>query len=231
MQPSQEERLVGALAHASILANAVNLAGMLICTVIWATERERSPFVRAHALQALLYQALSVAVTLGLLLLWGFCAGLSLLPAAIRPDLYRTGPPAPFWLALLLGVVPLGFAALTTLYGLYGALQTYHGRPFVYPLAGRVARPTLLPAPAPVAPPLEQPPTPPAVEGASLQAAPAPAPVAPPLEQPPTPPAVEDAPSQPIPAEPAEAIPEPPSESPPAAEAAPPPASEGGERS
>lgn len=140
MQPSEDERVLAALSHASIVANVVNLAGMIATALIWTMQRDRSAYVRAHALQALVYQGAVLLVSIVLTLFWGVCLGLSLLPAAIRPDLYRSSPPDSFWLALAGLSLPVGFGILATLYGLYGAYQTYRGRPFRYPLAGRLAR-------------------------------------------------------------------------------------------
>lgn len=145
MQPTNDERLLAAFAHASVLANMFNLAGMIATTLVWATQRERSAFVRSHALQALAYQALALLATLTLLIFWGMCVLVSLLPVAVRPDLYRESPPNSFWIALLGLALPLGFSVLTVVYGLYGAYRVYTGRPFRYPLASRVA-------PAPPAP-------------------------------------------------------------------------------
>jgi uncharacterized Tic20 family protein len=174
MQPSEDERILAALAHASIIANIVNLAGMFAAGLIWATQRERSDYVRRHALQSLLYQGTALLIMIFLLIFWGICLGLSLLPVAVRPDLYRSSPPNSFWIALLGLVLPVGFGVLATLYGLYGAYQAYQGRPFRYPLVGRVARraagaprPADAPAAAP-APPAEKPAT------ATEPAAPAP---------------------------------------------------------
>ena len=165
MQPTRDERILAALSHASIAANIFNLAGMIITTLIWLTQRERSAYVRAHALQALVYQVAVLLISLALLLFWGMCLALSLLPAAVRPDLYRTSPPNSFWVALLGLLVPLGFGLLATLYGLLGSYQAYRGLPFRYPLAGRLSRepapaapapaPAAAPAPAPAAEPAE----------------------------------------------------------------------------
>lgn len=140
MQPSQDERILAALAHASIIANIINLAGMIATALIWTSERERSEYVRQHALQSLLYQGLVLLIVIVLLLFWGVCLGLSLLPVALRPDLYRSSPPNSFWIALLGLTLPVGFIILTTVYGLYGAYQVYRGRPFRYPIAGRFMR-------------------------------------------------------------------------------------------
>lgn len=152
MQPNDDERMLAAIAHASIIANIFNLAGMFAAMLIWATQRERSVYVRVHSLQALLYQGLALLAGLALAGCWGLCLLVSLLPAAVRPDLYRSSPPNSFWIALLGLVVPIGFGVATTLYGLYGAYQAYRGRPFRYPIAGRVARELLAPQPQAAAP-------------------------------------------------------------------------------
>src|SRR5262245_37008412 len=121
MQSSEDERVLAALSHASIVLNIVNLAGMIMTTLIWTTQRERSRYVHAHALQSLVYQGAVLLIGISLALAWGVCLALSLLPAVLRPDLsHVTNPPRSFWLALLGLVVPIGFAILATIYGLYG---------------------------------------------------------------------------------------------------------------
>lgn len=167
MQPSEDERILAALSHASIVANIVNLAGIIATALIWTMQRERSRYVRAHALQALIYQGTVLLIGIGLLLAWGVALILSLLPAMLRPDLYHiSNPPTSFWLALIGIVVPIGFVVLATLYGLYGAYRVYRGAPFRYPMIGRIVRRELFQAasPAPVStPPPEAPrPEPPA---------------------------------------------------------------------
>ena len=73
MQPSEDERVLAALSHASIVANVVNLVGMIGTALIWTMHRERSPYVRAHALQALVYQGAVLLITLFLGLFGGLC--------------------------------------------------------------------------------------------------------------------------------------------------------------
>jgi len=169
MQPTEDERVLAALSHASIVANIVNLAGMIATALIWTMQRDRSRYVRAHALQSLVYQGVVLVVSVFLVLAWGFCLVLSLLPVMLRPDLYDvTNPPKSFWLALLGLVVPIGFGILGTVYGLYGAYRVYRGRPFHYPLVGRLVRrdlaPILPPQPAPT--PADEVPMPaPAIDG------------------------------------------------------------------
>jgi uncharacterized Tic20 family protein len=139
MQLTEDERVLAAISHASIVANIVNLAGMITTTLIWTTQRDRSRYVHAHALQSLVYQGAVLLIGVFLTLAWGLCLVLSLLPAVLRPDLYHvTNPPRSFWLALLGLVVPVGFVIAAMAYGLYGAYRVYRGWPFRYPLIGRL---------------------------------------------------------------------------------------------
>jgi hypothetical protein len=97
-----------------------------------------------------------------LMLAWGVCLALSLLPVALRPDLFRNSlPNYTLWLGLLGLLVPIGFGIVATLYGLFGAYQAYHGRPFRYPVVGRLVRRDLTPpASTPAAAPSVEPPAP-----------------------------------------------------------------------
>jgi uncharacterized Tic20 family protein len=153
MQPSNDERTLAALAHASIVLNSAGLVGLVAAAVIWATQRERSAYVRGHALQALVYQGVVLVLSLVLVLSWGACVALSLLPMALRPDLYSQGDlPGPFWLALSGMIIPIVLGVVATLWGLFGAIQAYRARPFFYALVGRLAADDLRPpAPAPLA--------------------------------------------------------------------------------
>jgi uncharacterized Tic20 family protein len=194
MQPSEDERVLAGLSHASIVANAVNLAGMIATALIWAKHRDRSAYVRAHALQALVYQGAVLLITLFLMLFGGLCLALSLLPAMLRPDLYLSSPPSySVWIGVLALLALIGFVVLATLYGLYGGYQAYRGRSFRYPLIGRLVRPLLLPMPvaAPIAPAptaaQAEPPPPEAAPGALEPPVAATIPAEPPTAVPPEP--------------------------------------------
>ncbi len=171
--PDEDERLTAAVAHASIVANVAGLMGLALVVVLWATQREKSRFIRAHVMQALVYQGGTFLVTVILMLFWSGCLLLSLLPAALRPDLYRDGSlPDTFWFALSGLLLPIGYGIAAMLYAIYGAYQVYRGQLFIYPLAGRMVRHDLLaqasPVPAPAgvpalspahtSPAIEQPP-------------------------------------------------------------------------
>jgi uncharacterized Tic20 family protein len=194
MQPSEDERVLAALSHASIIANAVNLIGMIATALIWTKQRDRSPYIRAHALQALVYQGAVLLILVFLALFGGLCLALSLLPAVLRPDLYRTSPPSySVWIGVLTLLALIGFAVLATLYGLYGAYQAYRGRLFRYLLIGRLARqpvaaPSATPPITPVTMPSEAGPEPPQAAAEAPSTAPAsPAPSQEPPASPPAP--------------------------------------------
>ncbi|MGQ9828411.1 MAG: DUF4870 domain-containing protein [Roseiflexus sp.] len=139
--PDEDERLTAAMAHAGIVANVAGLTGLILAVLLWATQRRRSRFVRAHIVQALVYQIGTLLGVIALMLLWSGCLLLSLLPAALRPDLYRDGTlPDTFWVALFGLILPIGYGFAATLYAIYGAYQVYRGRHFAYPLAGRLVQ-------------------------------------------------------------------------------------------
>ena len=105
--PDEDERLTAAMAHASVVANVAGLTGLVLAVLLWATQRRRSRFVRAHIVQALVYQIGTLLGVIALMLLWSGCLLLSLLPAALRPDLYRDGTlPDTFWIALFGLILP-----------------------------------------------------------------------------------------------------------------------------
>lgn len=193
-QPRDDERLTAAIAHASIVANISGLLGLVLVVVLWATQRERSRYVRAHIVQALAFQGVTILGLVALLALWSACLLLSMLPAALRPELYVDGTlPDTFWLALFGLFVPLIYGCGATIYALYGAYQVYHGRPFVYPLIGRSVRRDLgLPNPPAAAPEpaAEMPAALPVVAAAPAPASPVPPAAAAPAPANPAPPPV-----------------------------------------
>jgi uncharacterized Tic20 family protein len=139
--PDEDERLTAAMAHASVVANVAGLTGLILAVLLWATQRRRSRFVRAHIVQAIVYQIGTLLGVIALMLLWSGCLLLSLLPAALRPDLYRDGTlPDTFWIALFGLILPIGYGFAATLYAIYGAYQVYRGNRFAYPLAGRLVQ-------------------------------------------------------------------------------------------
>lgn len=145
ISPSDEECTLAALAHASIIANPVNLLGVIGTAIIWATQHRRSAYVAHHALHALVFQGVGFLLMVVMGLAWGSCMIVSMLPAMMRPALYHNDKPLSFWLVLIAGLVLLLFVLFWIGYGLFGAWAAWNGRWFSYGFLGRLLRRRLSP--------------------------------------------------------------------------------------
>jgi hypothetical protein len=147
MALTQNERTMAALAHASVVLTFVIalgsgglgfLLGVLVPLFIWLAYKDKSAYVSFQALQATVFQAVSVivmvivvAVSIALIVvgwtvsgaLTAILIGLCLMPFAVL-----------ITVVLALVVLILPFAQLG--YGLYAAYETYQGRDFRYWLIG-----------------------------------------------------------------------------------------------
>jgi uncharacterized Tic20 family protein len=139
MVPNKDEKNMAGLAHGSILLGLFTngVGGILAALVIWITQRDKSDYVAAQSLQALVYQALVFAITMAAWCCWGaLYTAMIMLPLITNPGAYETSPPASLWLGLFLMVAPMGLWALTTLYGLYASLRCFGGHDFKYVIVG-----------------------------------------------------------------------------------------------
>lgn len=130
---TQDEKLMAGLAHGSIL---LPMWGLILSALIFITQREKSPFTREQAAQAIVWQAALIAVFMVgmgcyMLSFFGLMGGMILTggePAG--------GPPPAFFLPFgVMGMVALG-ALLFIAVGLFGAVRALQGHPFQYPLVG-----------------------------------------------------------------------------------------------
>jgi uncharacterized Tic20 family protein len=117
LAPSQEERVMAALAHASILVHQIGLIGPL---VLWLVNQGKAPFASYQAQQAFWFHLAITVIEWVALLFCVFTLGLGLLV---------------MWPFLIL------FPLLTTIYGIVGAIHAYNGRDFRYWLIGDMIRP------------------------------------------------------------------------------------------
>ena len=130
---------MAALSHLSAI---LPMWGIIAPIIIWATQREKSAYVRFQSLQALAYQ-------LSIILLWfaGFgCYFLSFFAmflgiAAFADTFEQSGPPGAFFLLFpglpfcIMGTV-FFLSFLYVVYGLIGAVMTLQGRSFRYAIIG-----------------------------------------------------------------------------------------------
>lgn len=131
---TQEERLLAALAHGSLLAGGIGIvAGLLI----YVTQKEKSAYAAEQAIQAAVYQAIGMGVIVVVWILWTVLYLLTLIPI-IEADQAGDEPPLIFWLGLGSMICPFLIMGVWGLYGLYGALRAWTGADFRYALIGRL---------------------------------------------------------------------------------------------
>ena len=130
---TSEERVMAGLAHISVMMFGW---GIIVPVVVWVTEREKSRFASFQALQALAYQLFSM-------LLYMVCVTGIMIPAMGIQFLAFTIPNDPnaaaplFALSPLLGMLAVFcFMGLYTLVGIIGAILSFTGKDFHYPLLG-----------------------------------------------------------------------------------------------
>ena len=133
---SQEERLLGALAYASLIASGMGIvAGILI----YVTQKEKSAWLGSQALQAVLYQLAGLFLIIVLWSCWGVFYMLTLIPLIAIPEKYGDQPPAIFWVGMGSMICPFLIMGVWGLYGLYGAIRAWMGADFRYAIIGRLA--------------------------------------------------------------------------------------------
>lgn len=132
---SIENRLLAALAHSSVVTQGI---GILVSVFIYITRRDKSRYTAFQALQAAVFQLISLIVHIGLWLVLGVFYGLSTIPLVQQAEKYPdAAPPMIFWISLISMVIPLIYMILVGLYGLWGGIRTWQGKDFRYLLIGR----------------------------------------------------------------------------------------------
>ena len=139
--PSQDERVMAALSHISVVLPFMGVIGPI---VIWATQKYKSPFVAFQSLQAIAYQ-------LTMTLSWFLGMGCSMFPffsifaiSAIAVATHKGNelimPPLlgiPLFLPFV--IMPAEFAVMIIfeVYGVIAAIRSFQGKPFRYAIIGR----------------------------------------------------------------------------------------------
>jgi uncharacterized Tic20 family protein len=133
--PSSEERLMAAIAHAAVVVFG---PGILVGVFIWLTQKEKAAYASNQGLQAAVFQLVGMILTMVMWVAWGIFYALTWIPFVQNPELLDGPPPPIFWIGMISMVVPLLVMLAWSLYGLWGALQTFRGRDFRYPLIGKL---------------------------------------------------------------------------------------------
>lgn len=134
-QPDQESRLLAAVAHAAVVAQGL---GLLVGILVYISQRDRSRYAAFQALQAAVYQLISLIIIIGSWVVWGIFYALTWIPLFMQIESAPDAPPPPlFWVGLGSMVIPFALMIILGLYGLWGALRTWQGADFRYALVGR----------------------------------------------------------------------------------------------
>jgi uncharacterized Tic20 family protein len=141
--PSQDDRVMAALSHISIL---MPLMGIVVPIVIWVTQKDKSQYVAFQALQAAGFQISLIAayfIGMGCYMCSFFSMFLSIpLSAAFSSDQSfnpLSGIGFAFPLLVVGAIFMVGFAFIV--YGVVGAVMAFQGKPFQYIFIGnRVER-------------------------------------------------------------------------------------------
>lgn len=114
--PSQEERVMAALAHASILIHQVGIVAPLI---LWLVNEGKAPYAAYQAKQAFFFHLLVTVV------IW-VAVGLGLVFGLLT-----------FGIGLLIAIPILGALPVAAMiYGIMAAIHAYNGRDFRYWIIG-----------------------------------------------------------------------------------------------
>jgi uncharacterized Tic20 family protein len=127
---TSEENTLAMFAHLSILLNLVTgFLGLVPALIIYFAYKDRSRYVAYQSLQAVVFQ---LVYFFGAAILAGIVALVSTPLVLVCIGLFG------LLIALLLALIPLG----ALIYGIVGAVETYHGRDFQYWLVGQWVRKT-----------------------------------------------------------------------------------------
>ena len=131
--PTQDERTMAALAHASVIVFGM---GIIASVVIWVTQKELSRYVAFQALQATVYHIVGFCIFMAGMLCWLILYFASFIPLMVAATQGSDDPPLGFLLAMLLMVVPLIFMGLWIVGGLWGAVRAFRSSDFRYLIIG-----------------------------------------------------------------------------------------------
>lgn len=134
-EPTSDERLLSMLCHLSVV-----LGGIILPIIIWATQKDKSKFVRFHSLQSIFYHLAVAAIIIVFVFAMVFMFlifGISIFGSSHHPK--GDAPPAIFFVVLALfygGIFILAFGAIG--YGIYVAIKSYQGKLVRIPVIGNI---------------------------------------------------------------------------------------------
>ncbi len=138
-ETTSDERLMAMLSHLSIL-----FGGIILPIILWATQKDKSRFVRYHALQAIFfhiaYVAILVIVIVALVLVF-MIFGIGLGAMTSKGSHHSDGGAFPAIMVILMilfygGIFISVFGAMA--YEIYLAVKSYQGSYIKIPIIGKI---------------------------------------------------------------------------------------------
>ena len=124
---TQDERLLAAVSHGSVLVGA----SVIIPIIIWALQKDKSPYVRFQAMQAAAWQITQWVA--GLLV--GICYFCYIIMVAAASSGSSSSEPPAGLIAGFCIFIPIFLGlAIFTVGGIIGAIMTFMGNNFRYPI-------------------------------------------------------------------------------------------------
>jgi uncharacterized Tic20 family protein len=136
---TKEERTNAMLAHASIVLDIFGRGalGTILAFIIWLTQRGKSKFAARQAAQAVVYQLVGVLAAIVAWTIWGLVlAGSIFVPLLVNANHPESVQPYTMIPAFALIVFPIAVMVGWAVYGIYAAVQAWHGKDFSYPVIG-----------------------------------------------------------------------------------------------
>lgn len=131
-EPSSEERILALFSHLSIF-----MGGIILPIIFWAVNRDKSRFVRYHALQAVFFHIAFIVLTIALVIIMVVIAiGMGIISAGT----FAAGKNgSAFIFIALFAFYALFFLALFFFigYGIYVGIKSYKGELTRYPVIGK----------------------------------------------------------------------------------------------
>jgi uncharacterized Tic20 family protein len=128
---NSDHKLMSIFSHLAILIPNIGIVAPIF---IWLTQREKSKFIRFHAMQAIFFQMLFF-----LLLMLSIFIGIILMAVAIMlANNSGSEPGVFFWISM--GIVnfyfPLWF--IFSIYAIVASVKSFRGKRFKYWIIGRI---------------------------------------------------------------------------------------------
>lgn len=131
-EPSSEEKILALFSHLSIF-----MGGIVLPIIFWAINRDKSRFVRYHAMQAVFFHIAFIVLIIALIIIMVvFSIGMGIISAGT----FAAGKNgSAFIFVALFAFYALFFLAMFLFigYGIYVGVKSYKGELTRYPVIGR----------------------------------------------------------------------------------------------